>query len=529
MNNKYSKIFFLVFIGTLTSFSLAFVGFLYPWVNTIVFSLIVGVTLYLVFKKPEIGIFLLFIELVIGSKGYLFSQPILDQLVSIRLALFLVVLFWFIINVIKTRKISFLKTSYVSWFGAFLVMVAFGAINGWIKNPHDIWFYDINAYFFLAMILPLFQAIKNTDQLKKLLTWILAGIAGIIIVTLLVSATFGSIFFEPGILKATRIDAEQFAQLDKLATAPDDARVGQSTGLEIYQLQVNWNEISPERPAMYRWLRDSGTAEIAYLGGRVFRSFMASHIYLLSVLFLVLVYLSFYLKKQLSKKIFIASISLIIITAAIVISYSRSIWFGVSVGFLSLLFLIPRKNVLRLLLLTLGIIIILGGAIYILSPSTVNVITERFESFFQPSNEIAASNRLQLLPAVFEKLEEKPALGSGFGTLVTYRAVLAGTDIVEFVKVYLYEWAYLDIAVKIGIIGLGLYLSFIYSILRLALRIRNKVTGINQLIILTLIPTVIALLAANVLTPYLNHPLGIGLLFVAAISFHIIHREVNLE
>ena len=89
------------------------------------------------------------------------------------------------------------------------------------------------------------------------------------------------------------------------------------------------------------------------------------------------------------------------------------------------------------------------------------------------------------------------------------------------ITTYAFEWGYLDTLLKIGALGLIIYLLFIARIIWLGVQkfeIRN-----SKFETLGLLTGLIALLALNITTPYLNHPLGIGYLILAIVSFKILN------
>ena len=90
---------FLVFVELLSFF-----GWLLPEFGIVCFFVILLLTLILSLKNLEYGLYILFAELFIGSKGYLFSLEIGEALVSIRIGLFLIVMAVFIKNVILRAK-----------------------------------------------------------------------------------------------------------------------------------------------------------------------------------------------------------------------------------------------------------------------------------------------------------------------------------------------------------------------------------------------------------------------------------------
>jgi O-antigen ligase len=102
---------------------------------------------------------------------------------------------------------------------------------------------------------------------------------------------------------------------------------------------------------------------------------------------------------------------------------------------------------------------------------------------------------------------ETPLLGSGFGTTVTYMSsdprIVSTTGGTYTTAAF--EWNYHDILVKMGLLGLLAYGYLLYAIFLVLWRSDERERR-------WLVPAFFALLMLNVVSPFLNHPLGIGYL-----------------
>ena len=127
-----------------------------------------------------------------------------------------------------------------------------------------------------------------------------------------------------------------------------------------------------------------------------------------------------------------------------------------------------------------------------------------------------------------KKIIQSPIIGSGFGTLVEYqsedpRALESANG--GLYETFSFEWGWLDFLLKIGIIGTFVYLLLLFQILKTTW---NKFKQNKNPIILGCIFSVIALCAIHALTPYLNHPLGIGwILIVSLIPTLLVDQKEN--
>src|SRR3989338_5319153 len=104
---KQRPIFSLIFI--LASVELfSFFGYLHPLAGAVLFWLIIAATLGMSLWRLEYGLLIALIELFIGSKGYLFSFNINDNVVSVRIAIFLIVMtIWLAKRIFSKKLLSF--------------------------------------------------------------------------------------------------------------------------------------------------------------------------------------------------------------------------------------------------------------------------------------------------------------------------------------------------------------------------------------------------------------------------------------
>jgi O-antigen ligase len=159
--------------------------------------------------------------------------------------------------------------------------------------------------------------------------------------------------------------------------------------------------------------------------------------------------------------------------------------------------------------------------------------------------EAAASSRLAQIEPIKQAILKSPLVGYGFGKTITYYSAdprlmpqTAGGS--GEITTYAFEWGYLDLILKFGIIGTVVYLFFIFVILRKLLifnfqfliskQIKNsndqssnlRVTDYELRITSYGLRTgfalaLVTLLVVNIFSPYLNHPLGIGFIIISMV------------
>ena len=235
---------------------------------------------------------------------------------------------------------------------------------------------------------------------------------------------------------------------------------------------------------------------------------------------LTLLILKKYSKKDKVPLIIISVLSSLVI----LISLSRSFWLGIIGGLIMLfiLLIVKYKFSIKKIVKTVLVIII----VIVIEIGLLSVIFDGFNSISigrgaQLKEGPASASRLQQLKPLSTAIFKKPILGSGFGTEVTYVSDdprIRNQHPDGNYTTYAFEWGYLDIWLKIGLLGLLAYFGLLIKIAKDSLNI--GATGVIIFISLT------ALVVTNTFSPYLNHPLGIGFIMLAsAIIFCLIEKN----
>ncbi len=251
---------------------------------------------------------------------------------------------------------------------------------------------------------------------------------------------------------------------------------------------------------LYRWVRNSGVGEITWLFG--------VRVFLYSQIFIVAAWL-YILFSNFGERLKKVTPILILFGTAILISLSRSFFVGIITAVISIgIYLIWQKKFSDLKIIFVRLIISLLGA--------YTLVLLLIGSLFSPqdrlTNDAGESSRRNQLPVLLEAIKQNP-FGYGFGKTLTYKTTdpraLTINPTGQYTT-YSFELAWLDFFLKTGLFGLAAYLWFLWAILR---QIWPK---------FELFAPILALIATHGFTPYLNHPLGIGLLFLIA-------TQVDLE
>jgi len=494
--------------------ALSLLSFIYRSLSLPLLLLVFVVTLALAIRRLEWGIYILFGELFVGSRGHLVEHGF----ISLRLVIFVAVFLGWIISeyqksqpkadpplaekinpstllrvdgeqgrTIKNQKDNekfkiFKELPIIYWL--LLIIIVWGGIYGYLRgNGLAKVFFDANGYLYLAILPAVVSAIKSRKQIENLLKILAAAIIIIAFKTLILFVWFG--FALPGVA------------------------------------------------TVYHWVIEQGIGEITGLVGSASRIFMQSQFYALVGLFIFSICPS-PLMGEGNKG---GRLRILIIAAAlfsIIMSLSRSFWLGGAAAAVFLLFAViffERENFPRFIRLGLTIILIgvleIGG-IFLLTKLGGGGFSQAVTSRgLNPAQESAGSARLLLLPELMNKIAQNPVFGKGFGQELTYKSYLPDRVTPENpdgeITTYAFEWGYLDTWLKIGLLGLLVYLLFIARIFRTGWE-RLKISNF-RFQNLGLLSGLVALLTLNITTPYLNHPLGIGYIILALVSFTNLEAE----
>ena len=502
LNRTFRTAFLLIFLAEL----LSFLGYFYSAVNKAGFLAIALITLILSFYKLEYGVLILLAELFIGSKGYLFYFDFGGFSISIRIALWLIVMaVWAgktISGYIKNKKleVEFLKSSYFSYFLILFIFITWGVINGILRgNSFNNLFFDFNGWLYFLLVFPIYDVICGAQNVET-----------------------------------PRFKVE--ASLQKIPQPPFIKGV-----MQVFIAAIIWLSIKTffllfifshssmdSAYEIYRWVRTSGVGEITNVQGGFYRIFFQSHIFALIGFFIFLMISAFKNFEFKNKKLLTSYFLLLtLLLSVILITFSRSFWIGMIAGLILFfaVFVWQKISVEKILKIVLNIIlaVVLGFLLIIAivkfpfpKPiegfNTADLLSERVSNL----NESAVASRWELLPPLWREIKSAPILGKGFGATVSYQSsdprVLQLSPSGEYTT-YAFEWGWLDIWLKLGIGGVVAYIFLIGKIIVDGLiKIFNEFKIISGLIIGIAVISVV-----NIFTPYLNHPLGIGYLILVSV------------
>lgn len=444
---------------------LSFICVWFPVLNTVVALSVTAFIFWLTYKKPSWALCLVAVEYVIGSKGGLlraFGDGADHGGVSLRILWFSAFLLGWFVFVLRHHRMR--DWSAFLWrFWPYLILgvwIGFGFLRGYILHQPAL-YVDANAWGVWLLLLPVLDiAFHEANWLYDIARALHAALIWLAVKTLALFYLFSHPF-----------------------------------PVEMMD-------------ALYFWIRRSGVGEITRIPGNAFRIFFQSHIYALCG-FCVL-----WAKDRLTRLTRVEWWLLLMCIAQVLISLSRSLWLGSAVGALTMciVFFITRKQVVGFgswlgrgvvtAFCAFGLVVFLA---LIPIPHTQNSWKDLFVSRVGVGD-AAAMSRWQLLPVLVQQIQQAPILGFGFGKTITYQSqdprVVAMYG--DRYTTYAFEWGWLDIWMKLGLIGVLLYLGILAWLIHRILR--ANVPFVWRIGWTTIVLT---LAVTHVFTPYVNHPLGI--------------------
>lgn len=445
-----------------------------------VFAVLMVMVTIVAVLRWNTALLILFGELLVGSYGRLFTVTLHGYTLSLRYGLFvLLIAIWCIRLVVRKEKIPHLSSRVWQFIGILGVALLAGVINGILRgNASKSVFNDANAYAYVVVLLPVLTLCASAVQRNRLYQLITAAIVAIALRTLVLLAIFSH-------------------QYSFIRTA-------------------------------YRWVRDTRMEEVTQMGYNFVRIFSPTQLYSLVgffVLFCVMFFAPSITKNQKRGIAVVCALAL----SSILVSMSRTFWLAFAVS-LTVTFVLllrygwtVRKGIVLfgksflILCGTLVVISFVANYPYLLNrpgaPSTFSFFTDRTTAF----DEAALYSRYDLLMPMAVAGMRRPFLGSGFGTTITFtshdpRALTMNNGVRT---TYAFEWGYLDFWLKLGLFGLIIIAAVLVALCR-QLWATAKHDAERRGLLLGFFVAVIAVAVSHATSPYLNHPLGIGVLILAA-------------
>lgn len=495
------------FIGVVAALfvveSLSYVAYFFPVISLVTVVVIALLTLGLSLKDVSWGLLVVVAEWVIGSQGYILSLTVDETRISLRIILWIIVmavwgakLLLAIIqktsNVVRSNtgvqsdskgKVNIytnfkklLAIPYGKPIGFIIAILVLGLFVGLIFNNNANYLVlEAKRWLYILIWLPLLQSFSTKEQFKKLGLTLLAAITVLCLQAFVLIYIFSHIFIPL-----------------------------------VYDV--------------YGWMRLDLLGEITRLPNGFSRVFMQSQIFLLPaflVFFVVCIQQIITKKWPVDRLVVFSLIGSVLTWSVIIASLSRSFWLGLAGGLgvviiISFFLLKPHfKKVMTVLGLFISVSLLSAVWLFTvirfpLPTSTAqldpSLLTERANAL-----EAGAASRWALLPVMWQEISQAPLLGYGFGKTLTYYTSdprITSTTVDGEYTTYAFEWGWLDIWLKLGLVGVIMYIWLLVVIFKDGLRLFKSRPLLGSAIVFS----VVALAIVHFFTPYLNHPLGFGYL-----------------
>lgn len=450
-------------------------------------------TLVIAWKSLPAGLMIALAEIFMGGHGHLLDYEVFGFSVSLRMVIFAAVMLVWLVRYVKYDvHPKFSRFRDIPWVIIGLA-VLIGTVVGLLKYPEAQVLDDMNGYLTMLYLLPIIS-IEWDQKLRRELVQVLFGSAiWLVFFTLLLSYLF------------THLDGKS---LHVLYTFVRDSRLAEIT------LQTVANDAGE--------ITNQYGARLLGSDGYFYRIFMQSQIVVAAAATLFATGMFFIWRDQRLPSLF--GLSLAGFASTLFLSLSRSFYLGLAGALVLVWFLafwhgrhafwnVARRSVTFVLLTVIGFTAAYLTVVFPL-PQQPDISEAAFYSTSaETEREVAISSRWQLLGPMMEQIYSSPVLGSGFGTEVTF--ITDDPRIREInpngeYTTYRFEWGYQDIWLKLGLLGL-LGFAWYAAVILIGVRFTAKRRG-HAWIVIGLGAGILMLFVAHSFSPYLNHPLGLGLM-----------------
>lgn len=476
MQEFLGKPFRMAILGFVGLFVLSMIGY-FLHASLFILVLLGLATLFATFRKLEWGIAVAFLELISNAHGYILYASLGNVRISARMIIFASVFIgWGIAILVRRSSIRLFDVRYTP-FVLLALAVVIGGIVGLTRRPFTEVFQDGNAYLYLVYLIPIVNVQWDSLKQRVALQMLAAG---------MVFTTGMSLF----ILYAFTHLSETFLRI------------------------------------MYVYLRDIRFAEMTGIGMGMYRIFEQTQVFAIVFGFILLERVFRELSKR-DRQIAIGLLSCVFVL--IFVGMSRSFLFGfiaamlILATWLSVGLKISLRNWLHgtsLIFVSMVIaIVIVYATIQFPLPHT-RAAGEYLTGVFGDraiGTDVAVSSRWNLLRPMLDLIKDDPIFGNGFGQTVTFitddpriRAIHPDGSWTTTSM----EWGWLELWLKMGFLALIGFLTIFVVIAHTSsnlLRTEKAWVGVWILEFMTF------LYFTHFFSPYLNHPIGIGLILLAVI------------
>lgn len=469
---------FWITLGALAGvFAISIAVFPFPIASAVALAVSMVAIFAIAWKRLDLGLLVAFAELFANSHGHLIAYDVHGFSFSSRMAVFVAVMAAWALSVATRRSRLSLRDSRLTLFVPLLVAVAVGFVIGFLLHSPVVAFKDGNAYLYLAYLFPILSVDWDATKKRLLLQVLAASAAWVTILTL-------------GLLY-------------------------------VFTHFPEWM-----LGAVYLFIRDTRTGELTKMAGNIFRVFLQAQFSVIAFAFFLMPFL--FLRDVPKRAYRTVTLLLIAVAAVVIISLSRSFWVGIVAGAFAFVALkivdgwpgakVTGKAFASTVVATVGAGVLLVAIVLFPLPyrvGRVGDLTGLVTSRTTDISDVAISSRWNLLPPLMAQIKEHVALGSGFGQEITFktddpRARAINPD--GTWTTYALEWGWLELWLKMGLLG---PMAFAFLFVGLVRGLWSTMCTSQSWLAVALISSLAMLYATHTFSPYLNHPIGLGLLLFA--------------
>lgn len=452
MNTSFRN--WLLILTGITAVSL--VVFRMAQVETVVCSLIVVAVFALALWRLEYGVLALLAEIMTSGNGHLLEIHAGAAVISLRMGLFGVVMLAWVIDIVRKQRVAALmRERAVHAILAMLVVILWGLVNGvWIEHlPLASVLADGNNWLYFAALLPVFDLATRAHR------------------------------------------AQWFSQVSSLVRAGVVFLCAKAWLIFVLTAGVG----SAVATYLYHFVRQTSGGQIAPASYGMWRIYEWPQLILLPALVYLVAKLLVQVRVRAAQKWTV--VALLVVVSTLVLTLFRSFWLGAIAGLGCMALWYVRKQfgvVVKTKMIVVGLVI--ASTLFIMGVGTtlawLHSGTPSIQKEIFTTGEPGVQNRVAQAGPMWMQIKSAPILGSGFGTAITYES----TDLREqgrFTTAAL-ELGWFDMWMEVGMVGVLVFIGFLVFIFRGAQ--------------LWVVCSVIALVVVHLVSPFLNHPVGIAIL-----------------
>jgi hypothetical protein len=412
------------------------------------------------------------VEAILGGAGRLFVFKGL----SLRMILYIIAVLFLFLTVVRERRLKAFyfdnKNIFVFLVMIFLMILALSGINGYFLHNNSLGevIGDITGYVSFVLLFIYNFTIRDREDIKR--------IVNVVVVTIVLQAAI--------IIVIHYFIGFKFIDVESFNKTLQYLHIGAFTNLPAGAVRI----------------------------------FFKSSIYL-QIGFTLLAYMYSSDEYKSSRK-YIA-ISLVLVTYAAFLTYTRAFWLGAAVSFIFLIITGSVKKTGKIIAVSVAGFLIMTSISYVVYGDlrTIGSAIGRFgylpqfsakvtsqpgkkETSMEKIEDISANYRSELKHYMGENIKRSPVLGSGLGVIIK-----------EIQTASRSEYMYLDILMEMGAVGLLMYLSIFAAVFIRWFKLRSESLDMNSKRRLdAMISALVGIMTTTALNPFLNNPIGITYLVI---------------